>query len=73
MYVSGFDTDGNVRLLGPVPGTLYNRDLNGEEPGVISVGANGYWDLDVTVTREVVTDIAYTYSDLDRLRRWGRW
>lgn len=70
MYVSGFDTDGNVRLFGPVPGTLYDRTLNGEEPGLISVGASGYWDIDVTVTREVVTDIAYTYSGLDRLRSY---
>jgi hypothetical protein len=71
MYIDGFDTDGKVRLLGPANGTLlYDRTLNGEEPGVISVGTNGYWDIDVTVTREVVIDIAYTYSNLDRLRRW---
>ncbi len=70
MCVAGFDGDGNIKLRGQVGYDLYKRALNGEEPGVISVdGTDAYWHLDVTVVREDVTDITYTYDDFSRVGR----
>lgn len=71
MWVGGFDADGNVLLRGQVDQDLYYRTLDGEEPGVVTVdGTDAYWFIDVTVAREVVTDVTHTYSTLDRLRRY---
>lgn len=71
MGVAGFDADGNVHLRGQVDRNLDHRTLDGQEPGVIKVdGTDAYWSIDVTVTREAVTDITHTYSDLHRLRRY---